>query len=261
VWAHRAPPGEPTRHLQLFLLALATCNTLLALAPSTLWLALALVPASIAIAPLYAVLYAVMPTVAPAGTLTEAYALETTGLMCGLALGSALGGLIQSHVGPAAIWLLAGAAMLAGFLLLTARVASLRGPARRPPAEEPTIDAAVADEDAFATSVQELELERLDPQPSHAILAGSPSVSARELCRSVDGRVERGVWEITAGVVRDVEADELFVVVSGRATIEIEGGPTLEVGPGCVAVLPEGARTIWHIHETLRKVYQVTSSG
>ena len=67
VWAHRAPAGEPTRHLQLLLLALAACNTLLALGSS---------PRSIAIAPLCAVLYAVMPTVARAGTLTEAYELH-----------------------------------------------------------------------------------------------------------------------------------------------------------------------------------------
>jgi hypothetical protein len=30
------------------------------------------------------------------------------------------------------------------------------------------------------------------------------------------------------------------------------------VGPGDVAVLPEGAVTRWTVHETLRKVYQVT---
>jgi uncharacterized cupin superfamily protein len=55
-----------------------------------------------------------------------------------------------------------------------------------------------------------------------------------------------------------VEADEVFVVLSGRATIEVENGPTLEVGPGDVAVLPEGTVTRWTVHETLRKVYQST---
>lgn len=66
---------------------------------------------------------------------------------------------------------------------------------------------------------------------------------------------------ITPGVVTDVEADELFVVLSGRATIEVEGGPTLVVGPGDVAVLPEGAVTRWTVHETLRKVYQITAAA
>ena len=30
----------------------------------------------------------------------------------------------------------------------------------------------------------------------------------------------------------------------------------LEIGPGDVGVLPAGARTTWHVHETLRKVFQ-----
>lgn len=110
----------------------------------------------------------------------------------------------------------------------------------------------------FAVRVSDLSLSPLDPQPDHEVVSGEPVVSLLELDVSLDGTVERGVWQITPGVVRDVEADELFVVISGRATIEVEGGPTLEVGPGDSAVLPEGARTTWTIHETLRKVYQVT---
>lgn len=65
----------------------------------------------------------------------------------------------------------------------------------------------------------------------------------------------RGIWEITPGTVTDVETDELFVVLSGRATIEVEGGATIEVGPGDVCLLAEGAKTTWTVHETLRKVY------
>jgi GrpB-like predicted nucleotidyltransferase (UPF0157 family)/uncharacterized cupin superfamily protein len=101
----------------------------------------------------------------------------------------------------------------------------------------------------------DLEPEELDPSQ---VLGGSPQVHAKVLHTSVDGRVERGVWQITPGVVTDVEADELFVVVTGRATIEVEDGPTLEVGPGDAVVLEDGWRTRWTVHETLRKVYQVT---
>jgi uncharacterized cupin superfamily protein len=68
--------------------------------------------------------------------------------------------------------------------------------------------------------------------------------------------VERGVWEHTPGVSRDVEADELFVVLSGRATVEFDEGGVLELGPGDVGVVPAGAHTTWHVHETLRKVFQ-----
>ena len=116
----------------------------------------------------------------------------------------------------------------------------------------------------FALDVADAELTEypLDPEQ---ILSGDPRVASLTLHEAVDpatGRtVERGVWEITPGVVADVEADELFVVLSGRATIAFADGPTLEVGPGSVAVLPEGAVTRWTVHETLRKVYQITSAA
>lgn len=98
----------------------------------------------------------------------------------------------------------------------------------------------------------ELEPEPLDPGQ---IVSGTPEVMSKEIWSSPDGRRSHGVWQITPGVVTDTEVDETFVVVSGRATVEIENGPTLEVGPGDLAVLHEGDRTTWTVHETLRKVY------
>ncbi|EYT82730.1 dioxygenase [Streptomyces sp. Tu 6176] len=100
----------------------------------------------------------------------------------------------------------------------------------------------------------ELVPEPLDPAQ---IVSGSPEVTGKVLWESADGRQARGIWQITPGVVTDTEADELFFVVSGSATIEVEGGPTLRVGPGDVAVLREGDLTTWTVHETLRKVYAV----
>jgi uncharacterized cupin superfamily protein len=100
----------------------------------------------------------------------------------------------------------------------------------------------------------ELEPDELDPA---SVLAGDPKTSSAVL--HTDGTVERGIWQITPGTVTDVEADEVFVVLIGRATIEIKGGATLEVGPGDVCVLDRGAETVWTVHETLRKVYQITS--
>jgi uncharacterized protein len=109
----------------------------------------------------------------------------------------------------------------------------------------------------YVRQVAELALEPapLDPE---TVLEGSPEVSELVLDTSPDGRVVRGVWEITPGVVRDVEADEVFVVISGRATVEVEGGPTLELEPGVVGVLRAGDRAVWRVHETLRKVFQIT---
>jgi uncharacterized cupin superfamily protein len=111
----------------------------------------------------------------------------------------------------------------------------------------------------LALSVADAALtpDELDPA---TIVSGEPRTASLVLHEQPgpERTVERGVWEITPGVVTDVEADEMFVVLSGRATIEIQDGPTLEVGPGDVAVLPEGAVTRWTVHETLRKVYQLS---
>jgi uncharacterized cupin superfamily protein len=100
----------------------------------------------------------------------------------------------------------------------------------------------------------ELEPEPLDPAQ---IVSGTPEVTGKVVWESEDGKQIRGIWQITPGVVTDTEADELFVVISGSATIEVEGGETLTVGPGDLAVLREGDRTTWTVHETLCKAYAI----
>jgi uncharacterized cupin superfamily protein len=100
-----------------------------------------------------------------------------------------------------------------------------------------------------------LEPGVLDPSQ---VIAGEPSITETVLSESVDGRVVRGIWRISEGTVTDVEHDEVFVVLEGRATIEVQGGPTVRVGPGDVCVLQRGARTTWTVHEAVRKVFQVT---
>ena len=112
-------------------------------------------------------------------------------------------------------------------------------------------------EATFAVPASELRLEPEELDPSQ-IVSGSPATSGLVLQESADGRVVRGVWRCTAGTVTDVEQDELFAVLEGRATIRIEDGPVLEVAPGSVCVLQRGARTTWTVHEPLLKVYQIT---
>ncbi|MEV4247702.1 cupin domain-containing protein [Streptosporangium canum] len=109
---------------------------------------------------------------------------------------------------------------------------------------------------AVPTGDVRLSPDELDPAQ---ILAGSPQVSSAELWSSPDGSQSRGIWEITPGTVIDVESDEIFVVLSGRATVEVDGGATVELAPGSVCLLAEGTRTTWIVHETLRKVYHCMS--
>jgi uncharacterized cupin superfamily protein len=61
---------------------------------------------------------------------------------------------------------------------------------------------------------------------------------------------------MTPGTMSDVEADEVFVVLSGSATVEFgDDTPALQLGAGDVARLAAGAETVWTVTETLRKVY------
>lgn len=103
-----------------------------------------------------------------------------------------------------------------------------------------------------AVDASALELEPA-PLDSSQMLAGDPHVSAAQLLTT--DTVEIGVWEHTTGTSTDTEADEVFVVLTGRATVAVEDGPTLELHPGVVGFLDAGARTTWTVHETLRKVY------
>ncbi|QIB46422.1 cupin domain-containing protein [Streptomyces aureoverticillatus] len=113
---------------------------------------------------------------------------------------------------------------------------------------------------SFAVHIPDVELEE-EPLDPEQIVSGEPVVTGKVLWESADGKQLRGIWQITPGVVTDTEANELFVVVSGRATVAVEGGDILEIGPGDAAVLREGDRTTWTVHETLRKAYHITLGG
>jgi uncharacterized cupin superfamily protein len=93
----------------------------------------------------------------------------------------------------------------------------------------------------------------VEPLGSEHVVAGTPASGVLDL--PAPRGLEVGIWEHTVGTSTDIEVDEVFFVVSGRATIACDDGPTLEVGPGDVVTLLEGTATTWTIHETLRKVY------
>ena len=87
------------------------------------------------------------------------------------------------------------------------------------------------------------------------VVDGTPTLGATTIT-TLDGLgAEIGIWEMSAGAVRDVEAEEAFVLLAGRAVIEVEGGAKVEIGPGDLVRLEAGTRTVWHVSEPLRKVY------
>ncbi|MGX5773048.1 cupin domain-containing protein [Microbacterium trichothecenolyticum] len=91
----------------------------------------------------------------------------------------------------------------------------------------------------------------LQPLPADQVVDGTPATGYVELTETI------GVWEHTPGTSTDVEADEVFVVLSGSATVSFDD-PALEpmeLRAGSVARLTAGMRTVWTVTETLRKVY------
>jgi uncharacterized cupin superfamily protein len=100
-----------------------------------------------------------------------------------------------------------------------------------------------------------IDLDR-EPVPASQSVRGEPTTGTVTV-EEFDG-LEIGVWEMTPGVMTDVEANEMFVVLSGSATVEFgDGTPTLRIGPGDVVRLAAGAETVWTVTETLRKVYLI----
>jgi uncharacterized protein len=98
-----------------------------------------------------------------------------------------------------------------------------------------------------------LDLEH-EPVPAEQSVDGAPTTAAMAVDEFAG--LEIGVWEMTPGVMSDVEAEEVFVVLTGCATVEFaDGSPTLRLGSGDVVRLAQGAKTIWTVTETLRKVY------
>lgn len=91
----------------------------------------------------------------------------------------------------------------------------------------------------------------LEPVAAGQVVTGAPSTGYVELTEAI------GVWEHTPGTSTDVEADEVFVVLTGAATLSFDDPalPDIDLRPGSVVRLAAGMRTVWTVHETLRKVY------
>lgn len=94
----------------------------------------------------------------------------------------------------------------------------------------------------------------LEPVPADEVDEGSPRQGTLEL--GALGGVETGIWELRDGSVYDTEIDELFVVISGGATVKLlDEGRSVEVKPGDVMRLTAGTRTQWIVPDHIRKVY------
>src|SRR5436305_318662 len=82
---------------------------------------------------------------------------------------------------------------------------------------------------AVATTVADADLASW-PLPAEWVHDGTPDASGAVLSRSDDSRIVRGVWQCTPGRFHWVFSyDETLVVLSGRATVELDTGETVEL--------------------------------
>src|SRR5690349_3372688 len=78
------------------------------------------------------------------------------------------------------------------------------------------------------------------------VVSGTPTLGTTAITTLGDSGVEIGVWEMSVGAVRDVEVDEIFLVLAGSATITASGSP-VSVGPGDLVRLTAGTETTWEV--------------
>ena len=93
-----------------------------------------------------------------------------------------------------------------------------------------------------------------EPVEADQVVDGAPTSGSTTV--TTLGEFEVGVWEMTVGAMRDVESDEVFVVIAGRATVTFDADDrVMNLSPGSVARLAAGEQTVWTVTETIRKVY------
>lgn len=94
----------------------------------------------------------------------------------------------------------------------------------------------------------------LQPVPAAEVDYGNPRQGILEL-GSIGG-CGAGIWELRDGAVLDTEVDEMFIVISGGATIKlVEEGRSVDVKTGDVMRLTAGTKTRWIVKDHIRKVY------
>lgn len=92
----------------------------------------------------------------------------------------------------------------------------------------------------------------------HELLSSEKNISGNVTTGSVElgetDRLSTGIWEHSVGVSFDIECDEVFVILSGKGRVIVDG-KVLELSPGVVGTLTAGSSTQWEVDETIRKVY------
>ena len=103
--------------------------------------------------------------------------------------------------------------------------------------------------------------ERLEPQGVHKLAdpGSTPMVSTKAFPPGNTGGA--GLWECTPGTWHITRTTtESFLVLAGKATLtEADGSVRVQLEPGLWHTTPAGWSGKWEVHETVRKMFVVTS--
>ena len=108
----------------------------------------------------------------------------------------------------------------------------------------------------------QLDVE-LEDVAADQVTAGRPRTGLTTVATMAGAEIS--IWEMTAGGMRDVEIDEVFIVLAGEATVTLftDGVETdrIELRPGVICRLEAGSTTRWEVARVLRKVYIAEQEG
>lgn len=128
--ARAGAPADAPRRLALLLVGWSAAHAALGAAGAPVTMALVLLAAGAAIAPTFVCANGMLDHLAPAGTLTEAFTWTQTGMVVGVAAGSAIAGALVEATSPGfAMASLAAGGLLAALLVRAASAGPLRPPA------------------------------------------------------------------------------------------------------------------------------------
>ena len=128
IYGARSWPGSPPRRVAIVMATLAAGFALLAPVEAPWLLGLLLVGCGMLLAPAAVATSGMLDTAAPAGTVTEAFAVMVMAIVAGTAIGNALGGTLVEHVSYEAGALCAGAIAALGAAVVLARRGTLALP-------------------------------------------------------------------------------------------------------------------------------------
>ena len=105
------------------------------------------------------------------------------------------------------------------------------------------------------------DMEPSDFTPVAAFTSDDHSEINHTYFATDDGSILTGVWE-SAPCKEEIESypvHEMMSVISGSLTLTDENGNTETFTTGDVLFIPKGAKCTWHITETFRKFYMISS--